>query len=79
MSEAQFTVKVNAPDIEPRFRHPRIFEIFDGLNVGEFMELKNDHDPTPLFYQFMIERDGLFEWEFLEKGPLVWRASILKK
>ncbi|WP_226037669.1 DUF2249 domain-containing protein [Aquibacillus saliphilus] len=79
MSEVHFAVKVNAPEIEPRFRHPRILEVFDGLKTGEAMELTNDHDPRPLKYQFMIEREGLFEWEYMEEGPLVWRVSIVKK
>lgn len=42
------------------------------------MELINDHDPRPLHYQFMIEREGEFEWEYLEEGPEVWRVAITK-
>ncbi|MEC5423622.1 DUF2249 domain-containing protein [Virgibacillus sp. C22-A2] len=79
MNEIQYTVKLHAPDIEPRFRHPRIFEVFDELNAGEFMELSNDHNPKPLEYQFMMEREGTFIWEYLEEGPLLWRVAIGKK
>lgn len=63
--DIQFTAKIFAPDIEPRVRHRQIFETFDGLNSGEFLELTNDHDPKPLYYQFMIEREGTFSWEYL--------------
>lgn len=42
------------------------------------MELTNDHDPRPLFYQFQIEREGTFSWEYLEKGPELWRVAIGK-
>lgn len=80
LSEIQLAAKVHAPDIEPRIRHPRIFEVFDGLNVGEFMELTNDHDPKPLQYQFMMERDkDTFSWEYMEDGPDLWRVIIGKK
>ncbi|WP_085992617.1 DUF2249 domain-containing protein [Oceanobacillus senegalensis] len=79
MSEKQYAVKLHAPDIEPRIRHPRIFEAFDGMNSGEVMHLSNDHDPKPLRYQFMIEREGKFEWEYLEEGPNLWRVAIEKK
>ncbi|MFC4559298.1 DUF2249 domain-containing protein [Virgibacillus kekensis] len=79
MSEKNFAVKIHAPEIEPRYRHPKIFETFDGLQPGEFMELSNDHDPRPLRYQFMIEREGVFTWEYLEEGPSMWRVAIGKE
>jgi len=79
MSNIQFAVKLNAPDIEPRVRHPRIFEAFDDLQSGEFLELSNDHDPKPLLYQFMIEREDTYTWEYVENGPDQWRVAIGKK
>lgn len=79
MSQIQFTEILHAPDIEPRIRHAKILETFDGLQPGEFMLLSNDHDPKPLHYQFMVEREGIFSWEYLEEGPDLWRVSIGKK
>lgn len=76
MSQIPFKTKIYAPDIEPRFRHPCILEAFDNLVSGEIMELTNDHDPKPLRYQFMVERENLFSWEYLEEGPLQWRVAI---
>lgn len=78
MGEKQYAAKIHAPDIEPRFRHQHIFETFDKLNSGEFMELTNDHDPKPLQYQFMMEREGQFSWEYLEEGPVQWKVAIGK-
>ncbi|MED1672793.1 DUF2249 domain-containing protein [Pallidibacillus thermolactis] len=77
--DIQFTTKIFAPDIEPRVRHKQIFETFDRLNSGEFMELTNDHDPKPLYYQFMMEREGEFSWAYLQDGPDLWRVAIGKK
>ncbi|MCU9600837.1 DUF2249 domain-containing protein [Pallidibacillus thermolactis] len=77
--DIQFTAKIFAPDIEPRVRHKQIFETFDRLNSGEFMELTNDHDPKPLYYQFMMEREGEFSWAYLQDGPDLWRVAIGKK
>ncbi|MGE5173905.1 MAG: DUF2249 domain-containing protein [Betaproteobacteria bacterium] len=65
--------------IMPRDRHPRIFKTFDGLGKGESFILVNDHDPKPLYYSFLHEREGRFEWEYLEQGPLVWKVKIAKK
>ncbi|WP_088035510.1 DUF2249 domain-containing protein [Evansella clarkii] len=78
MKELQFAKKINAPEIEPRVRHPRIFEAFDGLASGEILELTNDHDPRPLQYQFLMERKDKYDWEYLEKGPEQWRVAIKK-
>jgi uncharacterized protein (DUF2249 family) len=70
--------EVDVRDIPPRERHPLIFATFDGLQPGETMELINDHAPTPLYYQFLHERTGQFEWEYVEEGPEVWRARITR-
>ena len=40
------------------------------------LELVNDHDPRPLHYEFMMEREGEFEWTSEERGPREWVASI---
>lgn len=79
MNDTQFIIKIYAPEIEPRIRHQRIFEVFDELQSGEFMELTNDHNPKPLHYQLLIEREDTFSWEYLEEGPLLWRVAIGKK
>ena len=64
--------------IQPRDRHPMIFETFDNLQPGASFELVNDHAPTPLYYQFLHERAEQFAWEYLESGPEVWRVQIQK-
>ncbi|MBX3001027.1 MAG: DUF2249 domain-containing protein [Caldilineaceae bacterium] len=64
--------------IVPRDRHPLIFNTFDSLEPGHSLILVNDHDPKPLHYQFMHERAGQFDWEYLEQGPEVWRVRIRK-
>ena len=63
----------------PRERHPKIFSMFDALGPGDAILLVNDHDPKPLYYSFLHERDGLFGWDYLEQGPLTWRVKISKK
>ncbi|WP_404996967.1 DUF2249 domain-containing protein [Caldifermentibacillus hisashii] len=75
----EFTTKIFAPEIEPKYRHAKIFETFDGLQSGQYMELTNDHDPKPLYYQFLIEREGCFTWDYIEEGPEQWRVAIGKK
>ncbi len=71
-------VVVDVRSIQPRDRHPLIFQTFDALAAGEKFVLVNDHDPKPLHYQFMHERAGQFAWNYAEQGPEVWRVEIEK-
>ncbi len=71
-------VLLDAREIQPRERHPRIFATFDQLPVGSSFILANDHDPRPLYYQFDVEREGAFRWTYLEEGPDLWRVRITK-
>lgn len=64
--------------IEPRLKHPTIFEKFDALEAGDAFIIHNDHDPKPLYYQLLGERGQVFNWEYLENGPEVWRVKIGK-
>ena len=52
---------------------------FDGLRKGEELVLTNDHDPKPLYYSLLHEREGQFEWEYLAEGPEEWKVKIAKK
>jgi uncharacterized protein (DUF2249 family) len=78
MSNFEVKSTVDVREIIPRDRHPLIFNTFDNLQAGEAFVLVNDHAPKPLYYQFLHEREGQFEWSYLEEGPLVWRVQIAK-
>lgn len=76
---SQFHARVDAREYAPRDKHRVIFSTFESLKPGEAMELVNDHEPRPLYYQFQAELSNQFEWEYLEEGPEVWRVRIAKK
>lgn len=69
---------LNVTLIEPKFKHPKIFEKFDSLSSGEGFIIDNDHDPKPLYYQLIGERGNVFNWEYLENGPDRWKVKITK-
>jgi uncharacterized protein (DUF2249 family) len=69
---------VDVRTIAPRERHPLIFSTFRALQAGESMELVNDHDPRPLYYQFQAEAPGTFQWDYLLQGPETWRVAITR-
>ncbi len=72
------TAVLDVTQIEPRLKHPTIFEHFDALEQSESFVLHNDHDPRPLYYQLLGERGNIFTWEYLISGPEHWQVRITK-
>ena len=69
---------IDVRSIPPRDRHPRIFATFRALELGAALDLVNDHDPAPLRAQFERQSPGQFGWNYLERGPAVWRVRITR-
>ena len=65
--------------LPPQLKHATIFSKFDKLKAGESMIIHNDHDPKPLYYQFIAERGNIFTWQYLLNGPLYWEVKISKR
>lgn len=65
--------------VTPRERHPLIFQTFDALQPGDAFLLVNDHEPKPLYYQFLHERADQFTWDTVQSGPDVWKVMIRKQ
>ena len=75
---ARTPTPVDVRDIAPRERHAAIFAAFRALDVGEVLEVVDDQDPKPLYYQFQTEAPGNFSWVHVQSGPQVWRVQIQK-
>lgn len=71
--------KVNANGYDQLDESKIVFETFDSLDMGESMEITNSHDPREIFSQMRAERPNQFEWNYLQKGPELWKISIEKK
>jgi uncharacterized protein (DUF2249 family)/quercetin dioxygenase-like cupin family protein len=65
--------EVRKPD-----KHPTIFATFGALAVGDSFVLVNNHDPKHLRGEFDADHPGSYGWEYLDKGPQVWRIRITK-
>ena len=72
------TIQLDVRSLAPPQRHSTILNQFQALKSGQKMELINDHDPKPLYYQFSAEFPNTFEWDYLEEGPKTWRVKITK-
>jgi len=64
--------------LAPRNKHPAIHELLRNLADGETLRLINDHDPRPLRFEIEADYPAAFQWEYLERGPEVWRVDIRK-
>ena len=78
MKTTEFNI-LNVMELDPRVKHPTIFQWFDKLAPGEGFILHNDHDPKPLYYQMLNERGNVFHWEYLEEGPVWWKVRIARR
>ncbi|WP_435176723.1 DUF2249 domain-containing protein [Halorussus sp. AFM4] len=47
--------RLDVREIPPPERHPKIHEEFESLDSGEVLEIVNDHEPKPLFYEMRAE------------------------
>lgn len=71
--------EIDVRKIPPQKKHPTIFETYESLEVGEAFVIINDHDPKPLGYQLaVVHGEDKFSWEYLQKGPDVWKVRIGK-
>jgi uncharacterized protein (DUF2249 family) len=50
--------RLDVRDLPPAARHDRIHDAFDALDSGETLVVVNDHDPSPLYYEFEAEIDA---------------------
>lgn len=63
----------------PAERHEMFYKAFADIKPGEAFDFINDHDPLPLYYQMEAESKEPFRWEYLEKGPEVWKVRVIKE
>ncbi len=67
---------VKVAEIDPRYRHMIIFQLFEHLTPGNSLQLVVDHDPKPLRFQLKARHGSRCDWSYLEEGPDVWRVRL---
>lgn len=71
-------VLVDVRELPCRERHKIIFNEWQSLGDEQCLLLVNDHDPVPLFHQFQQFFPNAFSWDYLQRGPDVWKIYIGK-
>lgn len=76
---SNFAASIDVRIYKPGNKKEIIFNAFEQVPQGDTLELINDHDPRPLYQEFMSRLPEQFQWEYLEQGPEIWRIGITKK
>lgn len=73
--------RLDVRDLAPADRHPEIHDAFAELDAGEALELVNDHDPQPLFYEFKAEVSSFDAdaYDVERRGPEEFVATLAKE
>ena len=74
---------VGYPELDARaiphaIRHATIFGALDGVRPGKGLVLVAPHDPLPLLAQLERREPGVFDVEYLERGPGAWRLTLVR-
>lgn len=64
--------------ILPQRRHEVLTGTFANLDPGQGFVLINDHDPKPLYHQFVAEEGEQFHWEYRQQSSGEFRVLIGK-
>lgn len=70
------TATVDVRGLAPCDRDARLDAGFDGLHGGDSFVLINDFDPYRVYHRLHAQTRGALVWEYLQRGPHVWRIRI---
>ncbi|CAG7606036.1 DUF2249 domain-containing protein [Leucobacter soli] len=73
------TPEVDVQTIPHAVRHAAIFGMLDGIRPGFALILSATHDPVPLLQQLDERSHGIFDVEYLDRGPERWRLHIRRR
>ncbi|CCQ34942.1 DUF2249 domain-containing protein [Halorhabdus tiamatea] len=75
------TTTLDLRDVPPPERHPKIHDAFENLESGEALQIVNDHEPKPLFYEFQAEVESFDadRYEVERRGDGEFLATLPKK
>ncbi|HEX7049518.1 MAG TPA: DUF2249 domain-containing protein [Longimicrobiales bacterium] len=73
-------VELDVRPVLPKDRYDRIMGAYEALPPGGTLHLTVDHDPTCMYYTLKATQgDEAFRFEYVERGPEVWRVRVEKR
>ena len=71
--------ELDARTIPHAIRHATIFGALDTVAPGHGLVLLAPHDPRPLLAQLERRAPGVFDIDYLERGPETWRLRFQRR
>ncbi len=71
--------ELDARAVPHAIRHATIFGALDAVRPGGGLVLVAPHDPLPLLKQIEQRSPGVFEVDYLERGPEAWRLTFVRR
>lgn len=76
---AAVETELDVRPVPPKNRYDTIMGAYEALPTGGVLSLVVDHDPTCMYYTLRATRgEDAFRFEYLERGPEVWRVRVEK-
>lgn len=70
--------ELDARAVPQAIRHATVFGALDAVRPGKALVLVAPHDPIPLLRQLEGRQPGVFEVEYLQRGPQAWRLLVTR-
>lgn len=71
--------ELDARAVPHAIRHATVFGALDAVRPGKALVLLAPHDPIPLLRQLEGRQPGVFEVEYLQRGPEAWRLLVTRR
>ena len=68
--------ELDVQQIPHEVRHATIFGALAGIRPGRGLIIRATHDPVPLLQQLAQAQPGVYDVEYLERGPEQWRLQF---
>jgi uncharacterized protein (DUF2249 family) len=65
-------------DIRLRDGPTRVLAAFRGLAAEQILHLASDQSLEWIYFEFLVATSQAFHWEYLETGPVAWRADVTR-
>jgi uncharacterized protein (DUF2249 family) len=78
MALASYGTRIDLRDIPARDRHALVERTYGILERGQTLDLLSDQDPGALFHHLQERHPSGFGWDYLERGPALWRVRVLR-
>lgn len=68
--------EVDLRNLPSTLRYRNILRLCRALSVGTAFVFVTDRDPESLYYQLQTQQRHQFFWQYLDRGPAIWRVQI---